>query len=72
MKKFILHIDALVVLILVFSISLSFNFYQRYQYSDLLQDHIKLQVDTQKKDFSLSFMEVNLKKCNESLVESSR
>lgn len=68
MKKFILHIDALAVLILVFSISLGFNIFQRYQYSDLLHDYLDLQVTAQKMDFSLSFTELELKKCNESMT----
>ena len=72
MKKFILHIDALLVLALVFTISLCFNFYQRYQYSDLLQEHIVLQIDALKKDFSLSFTEVKLEKCNASIAELNK
>lgn len=68
MKKFTLHIDALALLILVFSVSLGFNIFQRYQYSDLLHEHIKLQVAAQKTDFSLIFTEVKLKKCNESMA----
>lgn len=43
MKKFELNLDAAVVILVVFLISFGFNFYQRYQYSDLLKEHISLQ-----------------------------
>ena len=72
MKKFSLHIDALAVLFLVFLTSLGFNIFQRYQYSDLLQEHIKLQINAQVTDFSLSFMKVDLEKCNDTLAELDR
>lgn len=44
MKKFELHLDAVVVIVLVFLLSFSFNFYQRYQYSGLLDKHVGLQL----------------------------
>jgi uncharacterized protein YneF (UPF0154 family) len=69
MKTFVLHIDALMVLILVFLITLGFNFFQRFQYHDLLQKHITLQVNALKMDFNLSYMKVDLKKCNEYMAE---
>lgn len=69
MKKFSIHFDALVVLFLVFMTSLGFNLFQRYQYSDLLQEHIRLQIDAQVTDFNLGFMKVDLKKCNDALAK---
>ena len=42
MKKFELHLDALITIIVVFVLALSFILYQRYQYSDLLQENVDL------------------------------
>ena len=39
-KKYQLHLDAVIVLIGVFVISFGFNLYQRYQYGDLLQAYV--------------------------------
>lgn len=42
MKKFELHLDALITLIAVFLLAFGFILYQRYQYSDLLQENVDL------------------------------
>lgn len=42
MKKFELHLDALITLIVVFVLAFTFILYQRYQYSDLLQETVDL------------------------------
>ena len=36
-KAFTLHLDALLVLVFIFTVSLGFNLYQKLQYSELLQ-----------------------------------
>jgi len=61
MKKIGLHIDAIVVIVIVFTASFGFNLYQRYQYSDLLKEHIALQQRTMGMEFSLASMEARLK-----------
>jgi hypothetical protein len=61
MKKIGLHIDALAVIIIVFIASFGFNLYQRYQYSDLLKEHIALQQRTMGMEFSLASMDARLK-----------
>lgn len=61
MKKIGLHIDALAVIIFVFLASFSFNFYQRYQYSDLLREHISLQHRVLGMELSIATMEARLK-----------
>ena len=39
-KVYSLHLDALLVLVLIFIISFGFNIYQKMQYSDLLQEFV--------------------------------
>lgn len=63
MKKIGFHIDALVVIIFLFLLSFGFNFFQRYQYLDLLTEHFKIQQENTGMQFSLSMTEAQLKKC---------
>ena len=65
MKKIGLHIDAVAVITILFILSFSFNFFQRYQYSDLLEEHSSLQFKHMGTEFSLSTKELLLKKCEE-------
>lgn len=70
MKKISLHIDAWIVIILLFIISFGFNFYQRYEYSDLLNDHIQLQASALRMEYAISFMKISLDKCkNDNVVD---
>jgi heme/copper-type cytochrome/quinol oxidase subunit 2 len=41
-KKIELHMDALITMVAVFVIAISFLVYQRYQYSTLLQENLDL------------------------------
>jgi hypothetical protein len=63
MKKFALHIDALAVIIIVFVTSFGFNLYQRYQYSDLLKEHIGLQFQVLSLEMGGAMKDAMLKKC---------
>lgn len=65
MRKLGLHIDALIVIILLFLLSFGFNFYQRYQYSDLLADYFRIQSENTSNEFSLAMKDALLKKCKE-------
>ena len=69
MKKIGLHMDALVVIVVLFVGSFGFNVYQRYQYMDLLQAHIDLQWSSMTTGFSLSMSEVSLRKCEAKAAE---
>ena len=42
MKKFELHLDALIAIVVVFALIIGFLLFQRYHYSDLLQENIDL------------------------------
>jgi predicted ABC-type exoprotein transport system permease subunit len=64
-KSFTLHLDALLVIVLVFLLALGFIAYQRSQYSDLLKEHVQLQWDSQNLEANVSFLKVKLEQCGE-------
>lgn len=68
MRKFELHLDAVILIVVAFVLSLGFNFYQHYQYQDLLREHADLQMSTLGNDFNVTFMKASLKKCREKLT----
>lgn len=72
MKKIGLHIDALAVIIIIFIMSFGFNFYQRYQYSDLLKEHLALQQRNVGMEFSLASLEARLKALEKDNNENSK
>jgi hypothetical protein len=63
MKKIGLHIDALAVIIIVFLASFGFNLYQRYQYSDLLKEHVGLQLQVLSLELGMGMKEGMLERC---------
>jgi heme/copper-type cytochrome/quinol oxidase subunit 3 len=63
-KQFTLNLDALVVITLVFLLAISFIGYQRYQYNDLLQEHVQLQWGTQDMEINLDIAKAKLERCN--------
>jgi hypothetical protein len=72
MKKIGLHIDALAVIIIIFIMSFGFNFYQRYQYSDLLKEHLALQQRNLGMEFSLASLEARLNALENDNNENSK
>jgi len=63
MKKIVLHIDALAVIVCIFITSFGFNFYQRYQYSDLLKEHVGLQLQVLTLEFGMATKDAKLEHC---------
>ena len=59
MKKIELHLDALITIIVVFVLAVSFLLYQRYQYSGVLQENIDLTWDNEQLKVKL-VIETNL------------
>ena len=55
MKKFEFHLDALITVIVVFVLAISFILYQRHQFSEVFQENIDLvwEVETLKVDLEL-------------------
>ncbi len=64
MKKIELHIDALITIIIVFVLAIGFLLFQRYQYSDVLQENIDLTWDNEKLKVDLVYKASLLEKCN--------
>ena len=69
MKKFELHMDALIVTIAVFALAASFLVYQRHQYSILLQENIDLQWENSSLEANLVLKTSQVDNCK-SLIES--
>ena len=63
MKKIELHLDALITIIIVFVLATSFILYQRYQFSDVLQENIDLTWDNEKLKVDLIWETSLLDKC---------
>ena len=70
MKKIELHLDALITIVVVFVLAISFLLYQRYQYADVLQKNIDLTWDNEKLKVDLVVETNLLDKCkNEKKAE---
>ncbi len=61
-KSFTLHIDAAVVLVLIFVLAFAAIVYQRWQYNNLLDEHIQLQWKAQDADVNVHYLRGMLKK----------
>ena len=70
MKKIELHLDALITIVVVFVLAISFLLYQRYQYADVLQKNIDLTWENEKLKVDLVVETNLLDKCkNEKKAE---
>lgn len=61
-RKFVLHLDALIVIGLLFVSAVGFIAYQRHQYSDLLRDNIGRQLKQLSLELEVARLEVLLKR----------
>jgi len=64
-KSFTLHLDALLVITLVFLLTFGFIGYQRSQYTALLEEHIQLQWQAQDLEINVNYLKGKLEQCNE-------
>ncbi|WP_432471539.1 hypothetical protein [Amphritea sp. HPY] len=62
MKKFELNLDALIVVILLFVVSLGMNFIQYRVYSETARENVKLQIQGQLDQLNLSSMQAYIDK----------
>ena len=62
-KKIELHLDALITIVVVFVLAISFLLYQRHQYSDVLQENIDLTWENEKLNVNLIWETSLLDKC---------
>ncbi len=61
-RKFELHLDALIVIGLLFVSAVGFIAYQRYQYSSLLKDNVGRQMKQLSLELEIERLEVLLKR----------
>lgn len=69
MKKFELHLDALIVVFVVFALAIAFLLYQRHQYSVVMQENIDLLWENSSLEANLVLMTAQIDNCK-SLIES--
>jgi hypothetical protein len=62
LKKFELHLDALIVIVLLFVLSLGVNFVLYKLYSSEAKANVKMQVQSQVDQLNLASMEAYIKK----------
>ena len=67
MKKFEIHLDALIVIVVVFALAATFLLYQRHQYSVVLQENLDLRWDNSGLEANLAQMTVQLENCQSNL-----
>lgn len=67
-RKFEIHLDALIVVIVVFALAAAFLIYQRYQYSNLLQENVDLVWENSNLEANLVLMTSQLEKCKSSIA----
>ena len=66
MKKFELHLDAVIVIIVVFALAVTFLVYQRHQYSSLLQENVDLVWENSTLEANLALMSSRIEECESS------
>ena len=69
-KKIQLHIDALLVIVLIFLVSFGTNLYQRYQYSDLLKDYVEAETKAQDMEVNWNYVKGLLQNCRKNQTQS--
>ena len=62
-KQFVLHLDALIIIIAIFATSLGINLYQRFQYSSLLEDYVEAETKAQDMEINWNYVKVLLERC---------
>ncbi len=67
MKTFVIHLDALITILVLFTLLIGFSIYQYFQYSDLLKEHINLQASLLKLEYSHTVMDIELKNCKNNI-----
>ena len=68
MKKFELHLDALIAMFVVFALIIAFLLYQRSQYLDLTQENVDLVWENVTLQASLDYKTTRLDDCNSSIL----
>ena len=62
-KKFTLHLDAVIVIVLLFVVSLGFNWYQFKESQDLFQQNVDANWEIQDLKTNLMYLKSEYEKC---------
>ncbi len=62
-KKVSISLDMVIVIAVVFIISFGYNLYQKYQYQDLLQEHVDVMWHDQNMEINWKYVKGLLEKC---------
>ena len=68
MKKFELHLDALIAMFVVFALIIAFLLYQRSQYLDLTQENVDLVWENVTLQASLDYKTAQFDDCKSSIL----
>ena len=68
MKKLELHLDALILIIVVFALAVAFLIYQRHQYSDLMQENADLVWKNSSLEANVVLMASQMEKCESAIA----
>ena len=71
MKKYELHLDALIAMFIVFAIAMAFLLFQRYQYSVVVQENVDLLWENSDLEANLVLRTAQFDNC-QSLVASMK
>jgi hypothetical protein len=74
MRKFDLHLDALIAIVLVFVLAAGFIVYQRQQYAEVMQENIDLiwEVETMKADLQINAARLEACTSGNEAIDASR
>lgn len=72
MKKFEFHFDALIVAIAVFALAVGFIFYQRHQFSDVMQKNIDLTWENENLKVDLILRDKQFDRCKNELQSARK
>ena len=71
MKKFTFHMDAIIVAVIVFLLSLGFIVFQRYQFSVLQKEYVVLKLEATNTKLDLIYAKGSLKTCEGKMTEQN-
>ena len=71
MKKFTFHMDAIIVAVIVFLLSLGFIAFQRYQFAVLQKEYVALKLEAINTKLDLISAKKSLKTCEGKMTEQN-
>ena len=69
-KKFEIHLDALIFIVIIIIVSFGFNIYQKVQYSSLIKDFVEAEWKAQNMETNWNYVKGLLENCRETSASS--